>query len=126
LPFCWRIWEFLTVSNADVSKSGQKQAFGQKPQQLGQSLGNQTSNVQNVQMSKNDNSENLRISYHYCLRIVFHIIWFEAIINCRLWYWWSIHFYDGTAYPSGQMSTSPIFNGVSVAQSLVFCVVVCR
>lgn len=37
------------VSNADVSKSGQKQ-------QLGQSLGNQTSNVQNVQMSKNDNS----------------------------------------------------------------------
>ena len=44
------------VSNADVSKSGQKQAFGQKPQQLGQSLGNQTSIVQNVQMSKNDNS----------------------------------------------------------------------
>ena len=44
------------VNNADVSNSGQKQAFGQKPQQLGQSLGNQTSNVQNVQMSKNNNS----------------------------------------------------------------------
>jgi len=44
------------VNNSEVSKSGQKQTFGQKPQQLGQGLGNQTSNMQNVQMSKNDNS----------------------------------------------------------------------
>lgn len=44
------------VNNSEISKSGQKQTFGQKPQQLGQSLGNQTNNVHNVQMSKNDNS----------------------------------------------------------------------
>lgn len=44
------------VNNRDISKSGQKQTFGEKPQQLGQKRGNQTSNAKPVQMSNNDNS----------------------------------------------------------------------
>ena len=32
----------------------------------------------------------------------------------------------GTAYPSGALSSTPDFNGVRVARSLVFCVMFCR
>ena len=32
----------------------------------------------------------------------------------------------GTAYPNGHLSSSPVFSGDCVAQSLVFCIVFCR